>query len=197
MNNKIIFLILVFFLFQNNSFSQEFQDKMIITRIEKLLSDDRSEWEINYLKDNVIIAKQFYFSDGHESMIGTIPNGRIMVYYDEGQIKKEFTLLNGKRNGVCKYYYQNGHVLREMTYFDGKLEGFAKEFYSNGNLKFFELWENNYLDGIRVSYSRDGQLLSKQQYKRSLLNGVCFTKNGDNEKATFYKNGVEINDIFN
>ena len=64
-------------------------------------------------------------------------------YYDNGQVKEEANLKDGKLEGIGKYYYESGQLWEEGNFKDGKLEGITKTYYENGQLQA----ELNYSDG--------------------------------------------------
>lgn len=62
--------------------------------------------------------------------------GEYKTYYDNGQVKNQFTFNQaGKREGVQKYYYSDGTVQIEGNWANGKENGLVKEYYEDGSLR--------------------------------------------------------------
>ena len=47
-------------------------------------------------------------------------------YHDNGKLKEEIEVANGKRNGISKYYYETGELLSECSYVLGNKHGTYK-----------------------------------------------------------------------
>ena len=57
-------------------------------------------------------------------------------YHDNGKLKIEIQVTNGKPDGILKSYYENGELEFKSTYSNGKEHGIAQGYYKNGKLKF-------------------------------------------------------------
>jgi DNA repair exonuclease SbcCD ATPase subunit len=71
-------------------------------------------------------------------------------YYQNGNIKKETIIENGKKHGFQRFFYENGNVFIENNYQHGKLDGIKKMYSSNGTLTDTAL----YVDGNLVSIKK-------------------------------------------
>ena len=53
-------------------------------------------------------------------------SGPVFTLYENGQLKQEFIIKDGKRNGPYKFYYKNGQLKEEGIFQDNKVEGLFK-----------------------------------------------------------------------
>ena len=63
--------------------------------------------EVYYTKDNKLYS------------------GQVSVLYDDGSIKSEWTLKNGRLDGLYKLWYKSGKKWFQKNYKDGKLDGLS------------------------------------------------------------------------
>ena len=82
----------------------------------------------------------------------------IRTYYAEGQLKKEYCLINNKKEGLYKRYYENRQIDCICNYINEKNEEYIR-YYSNG-----QLWVIcNYINKKNrehKKYLEDGKLVS-------------------------------------
>jgi antitoxin component YwqK of YwqJK toxin-antitoxin module len=58
----------------------------------------------------------------------------VRTYYDEGQLKEEYCLINNKKEGLYKKYHKNGQLYEICNYVDGKENGEFKRYSIDGIL---------------------------------------------------------------
>ncbi|MDG1776057.1 MAG: toxin-antitoxin system YwqK family antitoxin [Crocinitomicaceae bacterium] len=96
----------------------------------------------------------------------------IKLYYENGKLKEEYTLVDGKKDGLIKYYHENGQLSMEYTLVDGKLNGLWKEYYENGKIRS----EGNYVegnrDGLWKEYYLNGHIGDEINYKGGNRDGL-------------------------
>ncbi len=123
-------------------------------------------------------------------------NGLKKVYDEAGNLESEFTLKDGKMNGVAKAYYASGQLKVTANVVDGKRQGLSKEYdedgnlsaeyiykndqrngpykiYENGNVKLTGSLLNGEKDGVFKEYDSDGKLSVEYSMKAGLLQGSC------------------------
>ena len=59
-------------------------------------------------------------------------SGKIIDLYESGNLKSEFSTLDGFKNGDFIQYHENGLIQTSSNFKDGKLEGEFKSLYNNG-----------------------------------------------------------------
>lgn len=82
------------------------------------------------------------------------------TYYDNGQIKTEYQVLDGKKHGKHILYHENGRIAIEANYFNGISHGVWREWYENGRLA----EEGEYIDNeyhIKNFWIETGEQLLK------------------------------------
>jgi len=147
-----------------------------------------------YRKDREI-AKKIWKSDGTIETIGTIPDGIVKhyddngtlvstthyknnqaqgvnrIFFGDGKLSSINNLKHDRFHGMCKEYYVNGNVMAEINYKDGKPHGLMKMYYFTGELKEELQFEDGKRDGMRRQYYRNGMVMLEEQYKNDVLDG--------------------------
>jgi hypothetical protein len=90
----------------------------------------------------------------------SIPDKEI-VYYDNGQVKFECNLVDGKRHGIAKGYYPSGKLRGEVRYVDGKMEGVWYDLDEKGNLSERKNYHNDKMVGWYEIFHKSGVLLER------------------------------------
>tara|TARA_B100001057_G_C22360216_1_gene760571 strand:+ start:359 stop:643 length:285 start_codon:yes stop_codon:yes gene_type:complete len=65
-------------------------------------------------------------------------------YYENGQLRWEGNIKDGKIEGLWKWYYENGQLQCEGNYKDGKGEGLWKEYDYSGIYQETQYWNNGW-----------------------------------------------------
>ena len=87
------------------------------------------------------------------------------TYYPNGQIKEEYGVKDGRREGFMRKYYENGVLQEEAMYKNGALEGPYKFYYKNGQLFTEGFFRNGTVDGPVKEYYKDGKLFAQDVFK--------------------------------
>jgi hypothetical protein len=88
-------------------------------------------------------------------------------YTDDGKLKIELTILNGKRNGLARTYYRNGKVSLEINYKAGKRDGLSKRYYEDGTLYQETNYKNDQIDGERKKYKENSTVMSVARFEKN------------------------------
>lgn len=93
-------------------------------------------------------------------------SGTFKTYYQNGKVKSEETLKNGKKIGTCKYYAENGKLLYEESFNDnGQKEGITNAFYENGQLESSYTYRNGEMHGVFKEFYENGKLKDEGKYE--------------------------------
>lgn len=95
----------------------------------------------------------------------------IITYYGNGKVKSEYSIIDGKYDGISNVYYENGSLMMSIKYRMGAPVDTSK-FYFDGYLHDIII----YTDGAfmkREVYNSDGSLA----YKTIISNGKCVEMN--------------------
>ena len=98
-------------------------------------------------------------------------NGKVVSYYENGQLRERANFKDGKEEGFWEEYYENGQLKSKVNYQDGKEEGFWEEYYENGQLKSKVNYQDGKEEGFWEDYYENGQLMMKANHKDGELDG--------------------------
>ncbi len=132
------------------------------------------------------------FADGkimsvHE-VVNNVPDGKMTLYYRNGQIQYEGEMTYGRNSGTHKQYYESGKIRAIL------------EFNNSGSLRNCNYWGENGEhmvvdgDGTYILYYPDGTKESQFTYRNSQLVDTSFRwyRNGNIEREVYYRNGKII-----
>ena len=141
--------------------------------------------------------------------LDSIPNGKYIEYYKNGQIKIQGHTKEGKRNGEFKAFLKNAKSAGSVIYKDGKIikstlikamknnasfppvdninykldttHTLGKVEFENGLLRIYFIFnKNGLLDGNSIEYYEEGNIESIVPYKNNVVEGLVIT---------YYENG--------
>ena len=87
-------------------------------------------------------------------------SGQVSSLYENGSIKSEWTLKNGRLDGLYKLWYKSGKKWLQNTYKDGKLDGLST------------YWDRKELLDTKRTY-KDGELISQKCWDKDGGECVC------------------------
>ena len=156
----------------------------------------------------------------------SIPNGKYIEYYKNGQIKVQGSYKEGKRDGEFKAFLRDGKSAGSVFYKDGKIikstlvnsmkdnasfslvtdinynlnsnEIITDEFL-NGLLKQYFIYnKNGLLNGESREYYEEGDIKSISHFKNDIPDGVfiSYYQNGNIENKYAYVNGQANGECF-
>jgi antitoxin component YwqK of YwqJK toxin-antitoxin module len=123
-------------------------------------------------------------------------NGKKTDSYSDGTTKSEYSLVNGKLNGIFKTYYENSNLKKTGNYVNGIENGLFKEYDENGNLEADYSMSNGELNGSLKTYYSNGKLKKSGNYLKGKEHGNFIeydeygTKDAEYIMASGMKNGV-------
>lgn len=86
------------------------------------------------------------------------------IYYEDGTLRAEIPMVDGKRNGVARDFYSSGKPRLEVQYKEGVKHGLTKMYYENGTLYEENAFEMGVKQGVQKKYRQDGKLLAETKY---------------------------------
>lgn len=84
--------------------------------------------------------------------------------YEDGTLRAEIPMKDGKRNGTAKQYHKNGNIFMEVDYVNDIQHGWARKYYETGMLYQETPYDSGRMHGIVKKYRTDGKLLSEMPY---------------------------------
>jgi antitoxin component YwqK of YwqJK toxin-antitoxin module len=115
-------------------------------------------------------VKKEYYENGNlrkeETYKEDKREGAYKEYYENDTLREEGEYKEGKQHGLCKQYYENGNLREEGEYRDGKLYGVSRTYYSNGTLEFERSYEDGEQVGAYRRYDKDGNLIDSEEKEK-------------------------------
>jgi antitoxin component YwqK of YwqJK toxin-antitoxin module len=99
---------------------------------------------------------------------GKILEGVSKNFYDNGKLRNEVPVKEGKRHGVAREYYENGQLAAEITYKEDVKNGWSKWYYQDGILYQEAQFVGNQKEGIEKKYYNTGELMAVLNWKAGL-----------------------------
>jgi len=90
-------------------------------------------------------------------------------YADDGSLKSDVEIVDGKRNGVAHNYYADGSVHSEIHYKNNKKHGESTWFYQDGKKYRVTLFVDGKKHGIQKKYYKNGKLMAEVPYLNNIL----------------------------
>jgi len=124
-------------------------------------------------------------------------NGILTVFYHNGTIKKKGNFTNGKANGAFTEYDEQGNITAKYSMKNGLKNGLLK-FYEDNKISYSTTYSNDYKNGQYIKYyynDDEGELFLKQygQYLNDEKNGTwkLFVIEDEKERLLTYTNYKE------
>ena len=123
-----------------------------------------------------------YFQNGQIKIQGNYkdgqPDGAWEYFYETGIKKSEGTFQKGEQTGVWSYYFESGKIRAQGNLVNGKKSGFWSNFYENGEEKSNGGYFNDKKEGIWNHFFEDGSIKAQAYYE-----------GGDGKYQQFYPSG--------
>ncbi|GEM_PF-2537456 len=109
--------------------------------------------------------------------------------YENGSLKTQAVVIEGKKNGSFKSYYENGNLKLEGIYKNDLREGEFLLYDSLGYLIQKGRFINGLKDGVFEDYFQDGNIKGIINYNSGKLDGesVGYFENGDIKFQTYFE----------
>lgn len=98
-----------------------------------------------------------------------ITNGEFIDLHDNGQIKTQGNLVDGKRDGLWQTFFHDGIKQSESTYKHGVLNGKTASYYYDGKTRYVGFYEKDLKSGTWYFYTEDGTFEKEVNYKDGKL----------------------------
>jgi antitoxin component YwqK of YwqJK toxin-antitoxin module len=177
-------------------------------RTEKRENDDDDYDSHSFTAYNITLIKKsgvydtengkktdYYYGDVVQAEY-TLSNGKmeglLKVYYSNGNLKRTGFYSKGKQNGIFKEYDESGALVSEYTMSNGEFNGPSKDYHLNGKIKNIEFYVNGKEQGHFIQYDESGVILSDYELANGLRNGVTkLYVNGKIDVSTTFKDNVK------
>lgn len=114
----------------------------------------------------------------------------MVLYYPNGNKRKEGKIVGGNSEGAWKSYDLNGYLSYEVNYINDNKDGKAINYFENGQIESVMNYVDGVTDGFYKEYYKSGQLYREGGYVSSQMVGLWkkYYKNGTIRSEEFYKN---------
>jgi len=166
--------------------------KILLTLLLSLISFSFSQEPVN-LENTLFERKGVYYTKDTNKPY----SGKVFSLYDDGKIKSEGTLKDGKMMSRTEWkWYENGQERQVEPYKDGKFNGFFKWWYENGQKNFEETYKDGKKDGLSISWHENGQKNFEGTYRDDKRYGLFqwWYENGQKSSERTYKDGELISE---
>lgn len=146
--------------------------------------------EFTFIVGEKVVATEIFASNRIVFREGVIPDGRVVEYYREGNVKKISDYSSGKPEGLSRVYYPTGELWEEQCFRGGKLDGPWLMYRRDGTRWSESFYRSGKQQGVFRSYHDNGQLEVVGFYEKGRLHGdyECYDKFGClKEKGSFEK----------
>jgi hypothetical protein len=116
------------------------------------------------------------------------------VYYDSGELKESYSLVNGEKDGLCYRYYKSGKLLNVVNWENGFRNGLVKHYYESGEIETNSFLLKNIPEGKICFYFENG-IKRKEFYRvQDTVTGPVreFDENGNIKYASLYLKGESL-----
>ena len=144
----------------------------VINKIEKRIWEGdlvQKEGSYMYYKDERFTGLVFDLYDNNEikieyEMKGGLKNGGDKKWRRSGKMEFSNNIVNGKKHGLQERWYSNGVKQSKQNYSDGIKNGLFQEWYTNEILKYKCNYNNGNKSGFEIYYYENGNTKSKTSY---------------------------------
>jgi uncharacterized protein len=119
--------------------------------------DEKSYSEKSYFANGLTETELIYVGKD-------LKDGTYNVYYDNGKLKRQFAVLNGKTAGPSKSYFDDGSPNIISVYADGYYDGAYLAYYKGGSIKEKSTFSKGEHVGDYEEYYESGKLQEKGTY---------------------------------
>ncbi|QAA81471.1 hypothetical protein EI546_06900 [Aequorivita sp. H23M31] len=148
---------------------------------------------VRFYNHGTLIGYSYNDTNGDELPMIPIINetAKIIAYYDNGKISREFEYKNGETVGTYKTYYYNGQLKDEFVNVNGEYEGPKISYYANGNIEERLEYLMGELHGKSTKYYDNGTIKEETNYKNGIQTGNAssYDKTGKKTRSEDYFNG--------
>ena len=126
--------------------------------------------EISYHDNHKYGLKKSFYENGNLAEDGYWDGqhwvGSYKFYFSSGKIAYDWNYGDeGNRVGEQSYYYENGQLMRLGTWVDGYADGLVADYYDSGNLRCESQWKMGRVDGVMREYYISGSLSASRVFR--------------------------------
>jgi antitoxin component YwqK of YwqJK toxin-antitoxin module/S1-C subfamily serine protease len=123
-------------------------------------------------------------------------DGESLIYYNTGELEKEYNYINTKIEGLHKTFYKSGKLKVVKNYEKGVEQGEYNSFYESGANRIKFNYINGNIEGDWVAYHESGNLYQTVKYVNNKKEGFLkdFDKSGKLNFVQKYQNDLMLSE---
>ena len=123
-------------------------------------------------------------------------DGESLIYYNTGELEKEYNYINTKIEGLYKTFYKSGKLKVVKNYEKGVEQGEYNSFYESGTKHIMYNYIDGNIEGDWVSYHETGVVKQTQFFLKNNLEGFVkdFNEWGKLNFVQKYQNDLMLSD---
>ena len=95
-----------------------------------------------------------------------VTDGESLTFYDNGKMKFQGFMKNGKRDGLWRSFYENGAKWSETTFDQGKKTGRTTTWYENSQMRYDGFYTNDVESGKWTFWDENGKQTQTKDYDK-------------------------------
>jgi len=151
-----------------------------------------------YFKDDNPVGKmvRYYETGNIKAVMNFSDNGKFAqtkLYYQNDSLAAEGFYKNGKKDSTWNYYSYYDNIKKSTeNYKNGVKHGISQVYFNNGNIFDETNWVNGVKHGEWIQYFQSGEMQMVTYYEKGVLHGCfnVFFENGDPEIVGRHENNV-------
>ena len=93
----------------------------------------------------------------------------LISYYNNGKIESIVHLKDKVRDGDARFFWENGNIKKELSYVNGRVEGLVRRYNENGVLQEMFSIENGKREGPTSLFDSTGKYIDDIYYEEGIL----------------------------
>ncbi len=164
----------------------------------KFYSEDGQLQVVRHYEFGRLIGYSYLGKDGKRIPMIPIENetAKIVGYFKNGKVAREFEMKNGEFVGPYKEYYSTGQIFESQFYLNDERHGEFKAYYPNGKIKEEATYKNGDANGIYKKYHANGKVKEEITYLNDIRHGEAkfYNTAGKLIKIKIYVDGEVISE---
>lgn len=124
------------------------------------------------------------------------PQGMVYFYYEHGEVKNSYPLLDGEKHGEEWIYYPDAKPKLMVSWYQGRIHGLTRSWYKNGQLGSEREMCNNKKQGSSLAWYADGHPMLIEEYDEDRLVRGKYLKMGESDPVSKVIRGNGIATIY-
>jgi hypothetical protein len=113
-------------------------------------------------------------------------NGEAREYYENGQLAASIVYESDQKSGLSRWYYQDGILFQEVSFVANQKHGIEKKYYNTGELMASLPWKHGATTSGLKEYQKNGKLVKQPEITVSGHGTLTLRLSNGAEQVSFY-----------